>query len=145
MTLVTKTVTLPFVHIQNGPKYLYTAEVLETFLKREGPERIVSFGTYVLADPTYDCSYDYLAWMQGIGYLDTIKDEDGQRFAVISVEQGSQYGDSFLTMFNSGVKFGFALGGTGDCTPEGEYQFTEIKGVSLYVQPIHYVANEPCK
>lgn len=61
MTMVTKTVTLPFVHIQNGPKYLYTAEVLETFLKRKGSERIVSFGTYVLADPTYECSYDYLA------------------------------------------------------------------------------------
>lgn len=143
--MVTKTVTLPFVHVQNGPKYVYTAEVLETFLKREGSERIVSFGTYVLADPTYECSYDYLAWMQGIGYLDTIRDEVGQRCAVITVEQGSQYGDSFLAMFNSGVKFGFALGGTGACTPEGEYQFTEITGVSLYVQPIHYAANESCK
>lgn len=143
--MFTKTVTLPFVHIQNGPKYVYTSEVLETFLKQDGPERIVSFGTYVLADPTYECSYDYLAWMQGIGYLDTIKDEAGQRFAVITVEQVSQYGDSFLAMFNSGVKFGFALGGTGDCTLDGEYQFTEITGVSLYVQPIHNVANESCK
>lgn len=135
--MVTKTVTLPFVHIQNGPKYLYTAEVLETFLKREGSERIVSFGRYALADPTYECSYDYLACTQCIGYLDTIRDEAGQRFAVIAVEQGSQYGDSFLAMFNSGVKFGFALGGTGACTPKGEYQFTEITGISLYVQPIH--------
>lgn len=141
--MATKTVTLPFVHIQKGPKYLYSPEVLGNFLKWKGPERIVSFGTYVLADPTYEYSYDYLAWMQGIGYLDTIRDVEGRRFAVISVEQGSQYGASFLAMFNSGVKFGFALGGTGDCTPNGEYQFTAITGISLYVQPIYYGSAMP--